>query len=160
MYPFEEMFERLKEKYREHFSRPEIVRFWGQEYTVQPAVLDAELGDGNLVLYFTPLATRPWFYVIFVDSSWTVNDGKLKDHLDEIYDAIEDEFGAMCSEDLDDCKAEGDGESCGRHVEEDAWFPILSTDYGSSWGECVNLVNGGGVKKLQYLRRRTRRPVE
>lgn len=154
------MYERIKALYRAHFAQPELIRFWGREYAIQPAVLNQELGDGNKIIYFTPLNTRPWYYVVFIDSSWDFDTWEFKaTHLEKIYEAIEDEFGRMCGEDFDACKTEGGGESCGRHDEDDAWFPVLSDDCGSCWGECVNLAYGNGISELQYLRRTTRRPA-
>ncbi|MEQ1762569.1 MAG: hypothetical protein ABL984_05405 [Pyrinomonadaceae bacterium] len=155
------MYERIKQKFREHFSKPEIIRHWGQEHTVQPAVVSEQLGDGNKIIYFTPLNTRPWFYVVFVDSSWDFDSDKWRDtQLEMVYEVIEDEFGSNCYEGYELCKAEGLGESCGRHHEDDVWFPVLSADSGCSWGTCVNLAKGDGVSKLQYLRRITQRPAE
>ena len=150
----------IKQQYRDHFSKPEIVRFWGSDHTVQPAVVTTELGDGNHIIYFTPLNTRPWFYVVFIDSAWDFDSDDWWDiHLDQVYDAIEDEFGRNCDEDYERCKAEfADGESCGRHHEDDVWFPVLSADCGCSWGTCVNLAKGEGLNNLEYLRKITRRP--
>jgi hypothetical protein len=78
-------------------TRRRLVHHWGQPHFVTPAYIPAFLGDGGMLLALQPLDTRPKFYLIRVDSSWSTSNFDetcVCDHLDEIYDAIEDWFGA------------------------------------------------------------------
>ncbi len=73
------------------------VEFWGQKYRITPLLVDVILGDGKQLVGVQPLDTRPNYYVIRVDSSWGTNNfgnGELFcEHIEEVYDAIEDQFG-------------------------------------------------------------------
>ena len=109
------------------------VTMWGQPHRVTPRLVSEVFGDGRLLLEIIPLATRPNFYVVRVDSSWGWNEGgrnndaPIRDHLDEIYDAIEDEYGdTVC--DCPDLPAEPDPDC---HCTRD--FPALRLDSGCSW---------------------------
>jgi hypothetical protein len=71
------------------------VSFWGKTYRITPRVIEEVLGDGGQLIWLQPLNTRPNFYVLQVDSTWTLSnwgqpgtDGLLSDHLEEIHDAI------------------------------------------------------------------------
>ncbi len=72
-------------------------KFWGSKCLVSPKFVSEAVGDGNKLIYMTPLNTRPQYYVIRVDSAWdcsNFHDGEtIADHLDEIFEAIEDQYG-------------------------------------------------------------------
>lgn len=112
-----------------------VCRFWGDDYNITPRLVDKILGDGKQLIQLEPLNTRPDYYVVRIDSRWNLDDDDVDDadadanfiihHLGEIYNAIDEQFGAKCEcEDPDDCECdEGQG------------FPVLSTDCGVSWGD-------------------------
>ena len=88
---------RIGKKRIENVELPYWTKFWGRRCKVKPKFVRAVLGDGNKLVAITPMQTRPHYYLIRVDSSWgesNYSDGDtICDHLDEIYDAIEDEYG-------------------------------------------------------------------
>ena len=103
---------------------PRKMRLWGQESEEQVALCETILGDGEMLLAVQPLATRPTYYLIRVDSKWATSnydEGEtVGDHMDEIYEAIEDDYGQLEVED-------DNGEMI-----EQPW-PALDCGYGSSW---------------------------
>jgi hypothetical protein len=96
---------------------------WGFPQTVKPALVDRVFGDGRQIIGFETLDSRPAYYVVRVDSTWSASnwdddapvqaapdDGgangsdddaadlrreptRVGDHVDEIYLAIEESFG-------------------------------------------------------------------
>lgn len=113
------------------------VRFWGREYTVTPLLVTRVLGDGGQVIAFQPLATRPDYYVVRVDSSWDLDNHHWEapepfiDHVDEVYEAIELEYGHadQCNEAI--CPADCNGEHP-PEWEPEGW-PVCNSEYGSGW---------------------------
>jgi len=106
-----------------------VCKFWGDDYTITPRLVDRVFGDGKQLIQLEPLNTRPNYYIVRIDSSWNIdNDDDTDlfiDHLDEIYNAIEEQFGAKCQHtDPDDCGCD-----------EDQGFPVLSADSGVGWDE-------------------------
>jgi len=75
------------------------VEFWGRKHTIKPALVARVFGDGGQLIAFAPLDTRPNYYVVRIDSGWCLDnwDSEATDpfnaHIDEVYDAIEDEYG-------------------------------------------------------------------
>lgn len=101
---------------------------WGQPYKVKPRLVDEVFGRGDRLIYLMPIMTRPDHYFVRVDSSWDLND-EFRDHLDDIYDAIADQYGP--------CHCE---ECCYGRCEpyratEDRYFPGRCLGGGCSWGE-------------------------
>ena len=76
---------------------------WGQRHFFTPRLLDEVFGDGGKLIWISGINTRPAFWVVRVDSSWSLdNCGKppvLADHLESIYQAIEGEYGTGEKED-------------------------------------------------------------
>lgn len=107
-------------------TAPRQIHWWGHDYTITPALVDEVLGDGKRVIAFQPLATRPNYYVVRVDSSWCLDgedgDDSIFEHTDDIYDAIEEQYGRSHYEPDED-----------EEEAEDAPFPALDDSYGSSW---------------------------
>ena len=68
---------------------PRETEHWAQKYHGSDAFVPEPLGDGKQLVHLTPLATRPWCYVLMVDSSWD----DLAEHTEEMYEAIEMEYG-------------------------------------------------------------------
>lgn len=113
---------------RQTVERRRKVNFWGSDYFIQPRVVSRVFGDGARVIYYTPLNTRPSYYVVLVDSTWAVSysDADAADyvgeHIEEISEAIEEDFGP--AEWKDDR---------GR-IHHDP-FPALNDETGVSWGD-------------------------
>lgn len=120
----------------------ERVTFWGKEYDVTPELVPEIFGDGAQVIGLEPLNTRPNYYVVRVDSSWSTSNWGwdkpvLIDHLDDVYVAIEEYFGrahpeecdCSCGSCIDDCGC-GCGCDCWRHHHD---WPALNDEVGSSW---------------------------
>jgi hypothetical protein len=109
--------------------------FWGKPYRVTPRLVDKVFGDGRQLIHLTPLSTRPNYYVVRIDSRWTIDepsecDATIRDHLDDIIDAAAEQFGSNeC-----DCEAsaeDGHDDACPG----EAWFPVFrSPDLGVAWG--------------------------
>lgn len=110
---------------------PYVTRWWGADVICDPRFVEEALGDGNVLLAFTPLDTRPNHYLIRIDSRWHLSgcrcEGECPDdlfeHLEEIYQAIEEQYGNACWAQEED-----------KEAEQDTW-PALSEDNGSCW--CV-----------------------
>lgn len=116
---------------------PYKTRWWGSDYTCDPRFVDQALGDGNVLLGLQPLNTRPNYYVIRIDSSWHLSccrecedkcPDELIDHLEEIYEAIDEEY---CDVDSIRYSNENDIEE-GEEPDSDKW-PALDLYCGSSW---------------------------
>ena len=112
-----------------HLTRRQWARLWGQKRMIKPVFIPQALGVGDLLLAITPLNTRPNYYLIRVDARWLKKDDTetIYDHLDDIYDAIEDHVGPR--EWTDDNGKE--------HVE--GW-PALDLDSGTSWCDSMDLI--------------------
>lgn len=70
---------------------PRTVTFWGEVHHVTPALVNQTWGDGQKLLQLFPINERPNHWVVRVDSS--CDNDNLFDILDDIYDAIDDQFG-------------------------------------------------------------------
>lgn len=123
-----------------HRTKTRKVTFWGEEYTITPAVVSGHLGDGKTLLMVQPLNTRPNYYLIRVDSAWSTKDGYDHDHIDEATDVIDDEFGEMEHERerlADDLREQGitpNGDNTDLAGNEDRLdWPVLSLDSGCCW---------------------------
>ena len=109
-------------------TKPRFVRFWGRRYRVAPCLVGTIFGDGKQIVWFEPLATRPDYYVVRVDSTWNVVNHEVNPlcgHLEEIYQAIETEFGLAV-----DTWEHNSGRQYTKHNS----FPALHWDCGVSWG--------------------------
>ena len=107
-------------------ERRQKVHFWGRDYFITPRVLPTPLGDGQRLIYFTPLNTRPNHYVVMVDSTWCPHFSAdavdtVADHCDEISEALEDYFGPAHLDD-DDTKSQP--------------FPYFDDSVGVCWSSC------------------------
>ena len=118
-----------KAKQRE-LEKPFWTRFWGQRCLSRPAFCPTILGDGYQLIALTPLATRPNYYLIRVHSSWSLDSGDencLAEHLDDVYDALEEYFGPV--------EYEGDhGETC------EADWPAFDFGCGQCWSSAMDLL--------------------
>ena len=121
---------RFMRRLRDAVERRRTEYLWGDPHRITPRLANSIFGNGRRLLVLEPTNTRPNYYVVRIDSRWQLsNRGKgelLLDHLDDIYDAIEQEFGRCESESDEGCAA------CKRNA---CYFPIADFGVGSSWGE-------------------------
>ena len=81
-------------------------------YQIKPQLVDNQLGDGLRLVTVTPLATRPNYYIVRVDSKSDFNDdeyiqstdpGNGQNIVEDVIDLIEEQFGYYCGDgDLQD----------------------------------------------------------
>lgn len=69
---------------------------WTMPCMVQPALVKQEFGRADLLLALSPIQHRPAYYLVWVDAQW-YEDQTMADHVDDIYEAIGDEFGHWSS---------------------------------------------------------------
>lgn len=72
---------------------------WTIPCMVRPALVKQEFGRADLLLALAPISHRPAYYLVWVDSRWLEDDTFVYDHLDDIYEAIEEEFGYHSQDD-------------------------------------------------------------
>ncbi|MGB5217373.1 MAG: hypothetical protein WBN66_03645 [Smithella sp.] len=86
---------------------PRTVEHWGDKFhDFVPELISSIHGDGKAVLYITPLATRPYYYILRVDSSLKKMEKKDPDKFSELMDneflsTIEEECGSRHETDDD-----------------------------------------------------------
>lgn len=106
------------EQILEQEMTPHTIKFWGHTYeNFHPEKLDQTFGDGQRLMYLTPLNTRPWYYIARVDSQYPANEEEEAEFVEKLLDALEEEFGSAVDE-------EG----------ADRDFPVVNIDAGYSWG--------------------------
>ena len=112
----------LIEELIEEKMKPQSFDWWGKHYTdIVPALVDAPLGDGQALMGFSSLDTRPRHWLIRVDSSVSsMNEDELSDYVEEhVIAAIANCFGECDHDDRCDC----------------AW-PTLILETGYNWWIC------------------------
>lgn len=76
---------------------------WTIPHWVRPALSATRHGAGDLLLGLLPMNHRPLYYLVWIDSNWwptdTGCDDELREHLDDIWLALEDEFGRRARKD-------------------------------------------------------------
>lgn len=73
---------------------------WTMPCMVRPALVKKEFGRADLLLALAPISHRPAYYLVWIDSSWLEDQARFVDHhIDDIYEAIEEEFGCHSQED-------------------------------------------------------------
>lgn len=113
------------EELRASIEQPESVHHWGQECTITPKLVERVLGDGQRLMYITPIMTRPNYFVIRVDSKWDneYRDTANEEWLEDICDAIDQEYP-----DLRRDENTQDPDSL-------PWFNTVDLGEGLSWGD-------------------------
>jgi hypothetical protein len=114
-------------------EQPHIRRSNGENYLVYPKLVTERFGDGRELLILTPCVTSvPNYYVVRTGTGWTKgsrwgndSDAPIRDHLDDIYEAIREEFGEVEYEDQ--------GKYHDSDHKETEW-PLLDLTIGCSWG--------------------------
>jgi hypothetical protein len=100
---------------------PQRVYWWGREHDISPRVIGKVFGDGRRLITVWPLTTRPNYFVVRVDSA---EEFEIRDTLDDLGDAAEEEFGRFRRDEEEDEDAEDTRE-----------FPICDWDFGVCWGD-------------------------
>jgi hypothetical protein len=100
-------------------------QLWGEDYEIAANLIDHIHGNGKLLIYIQPLATRPRYYIMRVDSKVKRMIEKDTDDSHELIESfleyIEDQCGFRVDEDED-------GE-----IIYNPW-PALNDTCGWSWG--------------------------
>lgn len=142
----------LHARLRAHFEVEDVMHHWGVEHRVTPLLLPQRFGDGRALIHLTPLATRPNYFIVRVDSSWLQHDGR-RAHLrsDAMADGLEHAEWRLADPEADHVVPRGgDGiygaidEAFGRWRDEDdreedetdadyEW-PRVDLGYGCAWG--------------------------
>lgn len=123
------------ENLRKHIEGQFETEFWSQKCTCDPKLIDQVFGDGKRLIYYTPLMTRPNYYIIRVGSDW--NEDVYMDRLEEVLEAIEADFGNG-----EDARYD---EEIGEEAKGDDWEPL----------EWPALRDGGGCYGFSEWPRRT-----
>lgn len=116
-----------------HITRRQWARLWGQKHMIKPVFIEQALGNGDKLVAITPLNTRPNYYLIRVDSSWSTRNSDtpaICEHLEEICEAIEDENGRKYETDDD-------------YKEIMMPWPALDDEVGMSWCDSMDLLEVG-----------------
>lgn len=123
-------------------EREEEQVLWGQVYRGTPRLVSEVFGDGKQWVGWRPLASRPNYYVVRVDSRWNLSNwGRgepLSDHITDIYQAVEDEFGSADCSSCGEIFGDGDGhcDECADMTASDAEWPALDDSVGGcEWFE-------------------------
>lgn len=110
----------MTQEQTEEIETPYTTRMWGQECRCEPKAVQSPLGGGGELVWLQPLSTRPHYYVLSVPKEWIEDDmDGIPDHLEEMYEAIEEYYGNSEDEDNEDT---------------DHGWPALNLDCGVSWG--------------------------
>lgn len=107
-------------------ERRQVAYLWGRRCFVTPRLVSEIFGDGKKMVWLSGINIRPAYWVVRVDSSWNLDNcddpPTLSDHLEDIYQSIEAEFGT--------------GEKEDGALYADARFPqACHIGDGCSWGE-------------------------
>ncbi len=78
---------------------PQRIKHWGEVCEFTPVLLGKVYGDGQQLLKLFPINERPRYWIVRIDSSCD-RDQLCEDLLDDIYEAIDEQFGTPPEEDL------------------------------------------------------------
>lgn len=124
---------------RRVIEKPEHVHFWGRKYTITPRLISRVFGNGRYLLCVTPLAARPNYFVVRIDSSIKKFDActsfpvtSLRYLVDEIIEAAEEEYGYF-----------GDEEYREANGDESRGFPVCDWGIGVTWGRPFPIAEWG-----------------
>lgn len=121
--------------------RNRLVRGHCQQYrhrihphpVIVPELIPIVFGDGKQIIAIQPIQTGRHYYVLAVDSEWSLTeptpyDSKIRGHLDAIYDEIRDWFGyCNCHACDEDTVVDGPGD------DPEQYWPAPCLDVGSYW---------------------------
>jgi hypothetical protein len=80
-------------------ERRTLTHLWGARHFVVPRLVTDIFGDGRLLLGLSPIRFRPNYFVVRIDSGWSISNWDQQnpmppgEWLDRVYDSIQDEFG-------------------------------------------------------------------
>lgn len=80
--------------------KPQQTKWWGSVYDFQPVLLEKTWGDGNQLVQLFPINERPRYWVVRVDSKCDSDSEAWYEILDDIYNAIDEQFGSPSEKDL------------------------------------------------------------
>jgi len=115
---------------RAKIERKQGARLWGQRRFITPRLLTKVFGDGKKAIWLSSINIRPAYWVVRIDSSWCIENcwhpkkdvKEPRDWLEDVYQAIEEEFGT--------------GEKADGSLYAHARFPqACDLGSGTSWGE-------------------------
>lgn len=81
---------RNTEQLRPFIERWQTAYLWSNPHRIKPALVNAVFGDGRTLLKLYPIMFRPNHFVVRIDSA--TNTRHADDWLDDIYEAIEEQF--------------------------------------------------------------------
>jgi hypothetical protein len=126
------------ETLRRRVERRQKAYLWGQPHMITPRLVDEVFGDGRVLLKLWPIMYRPSYYVVRIDSKWDLSnygdENLLADHLDEVYEAIEAQFGYIESRRAELIEDGVDPARADLAYYPELGFPVLD-DGGSCWDE-------------------------
>lgn len=122
---------------------------WGQPCTITPALVDEKHGDGLQVVWLSSIDTRPFYYVLQIDSSIELdNDDSLNEDDKKNYGTVWEMMLQMIEEQYDNIdryQENSDGKYFDPYDKDVEPFeydtPMLSWG-GGSWGLLANFKTG------------------
>jgi hypothetical protein len=140
--------DRDTKRLRALIERPEKCEFWGDTYTRTPRLIAKAFGDGAQLMCVTPLATRPDYFVVRVDSAIVdVRDpmtGRTVPMIDEIICAAEEEYGYF-------------GDERDENGDERRPFPVTDWGVGVCWGKPFPIADWKATPRCKRVTRSTTR---
>lgn len=136
-------------EFLEQETKPQKVRFWGEDYVVTPALVSEMHGDGLQIVWLSSIYTRPNYYILRIDSSIDLdNDESLSEKDQQNYGAVYELLLNMIEDEYDSLDRYEEGEN-GLYYEPDYpdiepfeyEFPMLNWG-GGSWGMMANFRTG------------------
>lgn len=103
---------------------------WDSEYTFTPVLLSKVFGDGGKIAIFETMNDRPLFWIVKIDSKTDFDNDENEDLLQEVWGAVESEFGERF-ENYDD-----HGYELKETIEND--YPAVSSDTGACISEATD----------------------
>lgn len=129
-------------------TREQILHLWGQPYTDKLYLVDGIHGDGQQLIWFETMNSRPFYYLIRVDSSLDVENGDdydlLSDEDNSAYGSFTEMIMQMIEEEvgnIDNYEEQIDGLYTNEQERAEGFepfeykFPMFSLGAGYSWGE-------------------------
>ena len=125
------------------------IEFWGQKHTITPALVSELHGDGLQVVWLSSIDTRPFYWVLRIDSSVDIeNDESLSKEDQSNYGSIEELLVQMTEEEygnIDRYKENDEGKYFDTYDDSVEPFeydtPMMSWG-GGSWGLLANFKTG------------------
>lgn len=103
---------------------------WGQPHFVTPRLVDWIHGDGLKVIYLTPLATRPDYYLVRIDSKVEMsNHAKGAVFADVVLPSLYEEIESEFLNRIDEYEHDN-----GRTYTKHHCWPALDDSCGCAWG--------------------------